>query len=225
MDYGMLHYLPSTIAASCVTTALYIMFHATPGCTTWSATLSHYSGYLPRDLHHCSQVGRPALGMTPGTPLAAHPSSWLPVGDAAPTPATGLSACDGPCSSPSAGGAPAVHCGQELQPACRPRQVCAAQVWLRLPAGLPHHAARLDVPVSVAGRQASQQEAAATPPAHSSSRPEAQPSVRCEARASPAPPPRFPSSRPPPDPLVRRSLPFFIFIETVPWPCARRRSR
>lgn len=56
MDYGMLHYLPSTIAASCVTTALYIMFHATPGCTTWSATLSHYSGYLPRDLHHCSQA-------------------------------------------------------------------------------------------------------------------------------------------------------------------------
>ena len=51
MDYGMLNYLPSTIAAACVTVALFML-----GKPHWSATLSHYSGYLPRDLRHCAQV-------------------------------------------------------------------------------------------------------------------------------------------------------------------------
>lgn len=61
MDYGMLNYLPSTIAASCVQVALFML-----NKPTWSPTLSHYSGYLPRDLRHCSQVraaARCGLGM------------------------------------------------------------------------------------------------------------------------------------------------------------------
>lgn len=57
LEYPMLNYLPSTVAASCVSVALYILFHAHPNCRTWSNTLTHYSGYLPRDLHHCAQVG------------------------------------------------------------------------------------------------------------------------------------------------------------------------
>jgi len=52
MDYPMLNYLPSTIAASCVTVALWML-----GKPTWTPTLTHYSGYAPRDLRHCAQVG------------------------------------------------------------------------------------------------------------------------------------------------------------------------
>ena len=51
MDYGMLNYLPSTVAASCATVALFML-----NKPTWSPTLSHYSGYLPRDLRHCAQA-------------------------------------------------------------------------------------------------------------------------------------------------------------------------
>ena len=56
MDYGMLNYLPSMVAAACVTVALVML-----GKPHWTATLSHYSGYLPRDLRHCAQV-RAAAG-------------------------------------------------------------------------------------------------------------------------------------------------------------------
>jgi hypothetical protein len=74
MDYGMLNYLPSTIAASCVTVALYILFHKSrEGCPTWTATLSHYSGYMPRDLRHCAQV-RPAPLLDDHLAL---PIAWL----------------------------------------------------------------------------------------------------------------------------------------------------
>lgn len=51
MDYGMLNYLPSMVAAACVAVALVML-----GKPHWTATLSHYSGYLPRDLRHCAQV-------------------------------------------------------------------------------------------------------------------------------------------------------------------------
>eukprot|EP00887_Chlorella_sp_A99_P007227 scaffold2.g7227.t1 len=51
MDYGMLVYLPSQIAASCALVALYML-----GKQVWSPTLSHYSGYVPRDLRHCAQA-------------------------------------------------------------------------------------------------------------------------------------------------------------------------
>lgn len=51
MDYGMLNYLPSMVAAACVTVALVML-----GKPHWTATLSHYSGYLPRDLRHCAQA-------------------------------------------------------------------------------------------------------------------------------------------------------------------------
>lgn len=55
MDYPMLNYLPSTIAASCVTVALWML-----GKPTWTPTLTHYSGYAARDLRHCAQVGHSA---------------------------------------------------------------------------------------------------------------------------------------------------------------------
>ena len=51
MDYPMLNYLPSTIAASCVTVALWML-----NKPSWTPTLTHYSGYAPRDLRHCAQV-------------------------------------------------------------------------------------------------------------------------------------------------------------------------
>lgn len=51
MDYGMLAYLPSQIAASIVLVALFML-----GKPTWSTTLSHYSGYAPADLRHCAQA-------------------------------------------------------------------------------------------------------------------------------------------------------------------------
>ncbi|KAL4448854.1 hypothetical protein ABPG77_007571 [Micractinium sp. CCAP 211/92] len=51
MDYPMLNYLPSTIAASCVTVALWML-----GKPTWTPTLTHYSGYAARDLRHCAQA-------------------------------------------------------------------------------------------------------------------------------------------------------------------------
>lgn len=48
MDYGLMGYLPSQVAASCTMLALYML-----GKPRWSATLSHYSGYSPRDLKPC----------------------------------------------------------------------------------------------------------------------------------------------------------------------------
>ena len=51
MEYGMLSYLPSITAAACVQVALLML-----GKPTWSPTLTHYSGYMPRDLRHCAQA-------------------------------------------------------------------------------------------------------------------------------------------------------------------------
>lgn len=51
MDYGMVNYLPSHIAASCVLVALWEL-----GKPCWSQTLSFYSGYTPAELQHCAQA-------------------------------------------------------------------------------------------------------------------------------------------------------------------------
>ncbi|GAB4820095.1 hypothetical protein N2152v2_007141 [Parachlorella kessleri] len=51
MDYGMLHYLPSHIAAAIVLVALYML-----NKPTWSSTLQHYTGFMPRDLRRCAQA-------------------------------------------------------------------------------------------------------------------------------------------------------------------------
>lgn len=48
VDYGLLTYLPSHIAASCTLLALYYL-----GKPHWSATLTHYTGYTPVELRHC----------------------------------------------------------------------------------------------------------------------------------------------------------------------------
>ena len=45
LDYGLLSYLPSKIAAGCVMLALYLL-----GKPRWTATLEHYTMYTPRDL-------------------------------------------------------------------------------------------------------------------------------------------------------------------------------
>lgn len=45
LDYGLLGYLPSKIAAGCVMFALYLL-----GKPRWSVTLEHYSNYSPQDL-------------------------------------------------------------------------------------------------------------------------------------------------------------------------------
>lgn len=51
MEYGMLGYLPSQIAASAVLLALFML-----GKPTWSNTLAYYSGYTPRDLRQCTEA-------------------------------------------------------------------------------------------------------------------------------------------------------------------------
>lgn len=93
MDYGMLNYLPSMVAAACVTVALVML-----GKPHWTATLSHYSGYLPRDLRHCAQVcglvrgsvagGQGGVGFWPGAGSRgnAGPLLWkaLPPGEHGP---------------------------------------------------------------------------------------------------------------------------------------------
>lgn len=48
MDYSLLGYLPSQVAASCTLLALYVL-----GKPRWSSTLTHYSGYVPRELKSC----------------------------------------------------------------------------------------------------------------------------------------------------------------------------
>ena len=62
----MLNYLPSTIAAACVQVALFML-----GKPTWSPTLTHYSGYLPRDLRHCSQAVHALFGAAKASNLPA----------------------------------------------------------------------------------------------------------------------------------------------------------
>lgn len=51
MDYNLLSYLPSHVAASCVLLALHYL-----GKRPWSATLTYYAGYRPRDLRHCASA-------------------------------------------------------------------------------------------------------------------------------------------------------------------------
>lgn len=51
MDYGMLHYLPSHIAASIVLVALHMLDKP-----AWSSTLQYYSKYSPADLKRCAQA-------------------------------------------------------------------------------------------------------------------------------------------------------------------------
>eukprot|EP00890_Picochlorum_soloecismus_P002071 jgi/Picsp_1/2865/NSC_01090-R1_protein len=51
MDYSMLNYLPSQVAASCVLLGLFLM-----GKPRWSTTLMHYSSYVPKDLKPCVQA-------------------------------------------------------------------------------------------------------------------------------------------------------------------------
>lgn len=53
LDYSCLGYLPSMVAASTVLLALYTLDYR-----PWTATLSRYTGYSPRSLRHCAQVGR-----------------------------------------------------------------------------------------------------------------------------------------------------------------------
>jgi len=48
MDYTLLQYLPSHIAASCILLGLFLL-----NKPRWSGTLYHYSSYVPKDLRHC----------------------------------------------------------------------------------------------------------------------------------------------------------------------------
>ena len=48
MDYSLLKFLPSQIAASCILLGLYLL-----NKPRWSGTLTHYSGYAPADLREC----------------------------------------------------------------------------------------------------------------------------------------------------------------------------
>lgn len=50
MDYTLLQYLPSHIAASCILLGLFLL-----NKPRWSGTLYHYSSYVPKDLKHCVQ--------------------------------------------------------------------------------------------------------------------------------------------------------------------------
>lgn len=192
MEYGMLNYLPSMVAASCVTVALLML-----GKPHWTATLSHYSGYLPRDLRHCAQVcwwgGR--LGVHRGrqgdVPCAhgqqpsgrpGRPAVWG--GSMAPT-------CIPPRTSPHpAGRARAVCAGQDLQPAGLARQVRLAQVRLGVAAGLPRVAARVDVPVSTV----SQAVRVAVRDGRPQGRPPPPPSAGCGRGRAAEAPPRPPAS-------------------------------
>jgi len=51
LDYGLLQFLPSQIAASCVMLAL-----NNNNKSHWSTTLEHYTGYTPRALRECATV-------------------------------------------------------------------------------------------------------------------------------------------------------------------------
>ena len=48
MDYNLLRFLPSQIAASCILLGLFLL-----NKPRWSGTLSHYSSYVPSDLKEC----------------------------------------------------------------------------------------------------------------------------------------------------------------------------
>lgn len=105
MDYGMLNYLPSTVAAACVTVALFML-----NKPTWSPTLTHYSGYLPRDLRHCAQVRLAAAlaqggaGLRRGLPALCLRLSRRPLCRACPTASAAL-----PCASSHAPSLPSPH--------------------------------------------------------------------------------------------------------------------
>jgi hypothetical protein len=75
LEYGMLNFMPSQIAASCVLLALHML-----GKRHWTDTLTHYCGYVPRDLRACTQV-RP-LGTQ--LPLACCMTACLQAGVSRP---------------------------------------------------------------------------------------------------------------------------------------------
>ena len=51
MDYSLLKFLPSQIAASCIVLGLFLLDKP-----TWSGTLTHYSSYVPSDLKECVEA-------------------------------------------------------------------------------------------------------------------------------------------------------------------------
>eukprot|EP00889_Picochlorum_renovo_P002950 jgi/Picre1/29980/NNA_005356.t1 len=51
MDYNLLKFLPSHIAASCILLGLFLL-----GKPRWSGTLSHYTSYMPKELKQCVQM-------------------------------------------------------------------------------------------------------------------------------------------------------------------------
>ena len=67
MEYSLLSYLPSHVAASCVLLALFYL-----GKPTWSNTLWQYSGYSPAELRHCTQA---LHGLFLGARTSALPAS------------------------------------------------------------------------------------------------------------------------------------------------------
>ena len=67
MEYSLLSYLPSHVAASCVLVALHYL-----GKAHWSDTLLHYTGYAPSDLRHCVQT---VHGLFLGARTSALPAS------------------------------------------------------------------------------------------------------------------------------------------------------
>ena len=66
MEYGLLGYLPSQVAASCCLLALYLL-----GKPRWSSTLQHYSDYAPADLQHCTQALHQLFLQAPRSALPA----------------------------------------------------------------------------------------------------------------------------------------------------------
>ncbi|GMH00940.1 hypothetical protein Nepgr_002779 [Nepenthes gracilis] len=53
LEYSMLQYFPSLVAASAIFLAQYIL---TPSKRPWNSTLQHYTLYEPSDLHDCVQA-------------------------------------------------------------------------------------------------------------------------------------------------------------------------
>lgn len=51
MDYSLLKFLPSQIAASCIVLGLFLLDKP-----VWSGTLAHYSSYVPSDLRECVEA-------------------------------------------------------------------------------------------------------------------------------------------------------------------------
>jgi cyclin-A len=67
MEYSLLSYLPSHVAASCILVGLCYL-----GKPRWSHTLLRYSGYTPAELKHCAQA---LHGLFLGARTSALPAS------------------------------------------------------------------------------------------------------------------------------------------------------